>query len=196
MVNFGPLAAEIGPVVLGTPANFNGFLVLASLLQRRHSTEANQTLHDVWPSHGLIHYMYIFGGCCFLTEICHVQNSLCIQVLRSPYWYRYCTAPQQWASATKLCDVEHRAPPIFGRTTITSDIGPHSSCVIWAIYWCLCFQIWLSYNSRVVIGLSSLFPLVYLRKFGKSGSSSHTHWRVYALDVMMSHVHFPKTFII
>jgi len=32
MVNFGPLAAEIGPVVWGTPANFNGFRVLAALL--------------------------------------------------------------------------------------------------------------------------------------------------------------------
>jgi len=31
MVNFGPLAAEIGPVVWGTPANFNGFRVLAAL---------------------------------------------------------------------------------------------------------------------------------------------------------------------
>jgi len=28
MVNFGLLAAEIGPVVWGTPANFNGFRVL------------------------------------------------------------------------------------------------------------------------------------------------------------------------
>jgi len=28
MVNFGQLAAEIGPVVWGTPANFNGFRVL------------------------------------------------------------------------------------------------------------------------------------------------------------------------
>jgi len=46
---------------LGTPANFNWFCVLASLLQRRHSTEANQTLHDVWPSPGLVHYIYIFG---------------------------------------------------------------------------------------------------------------------------------------
>jgi len=43
MVHFGRLAAEIGPVVRGTPANFNGFHVLAALLQRRHSTEANQT---------------------------------------------------------------------------------------------------------------------------------------------------------
>jgi len=31
-VNFGPLAAEIDPVVWGTPANFNGFGVLAALL--------------------------------------------------------------------------------------------------------------------------------------------------------------------
>jgi len=32
MVDIGPLAAEIGPVVWGTPANFNGFRVLAALL--------------------------------------------------------------------------------------------------------------------------------------------------------------------
>ena len=32
MLNFGPLAAEIGPVVWGTPANFNGFRVFAALL--------------------------------------------------------------------------------------------------------------------------------------------------------------------
>jgi len=32
MVHFGPLAAEIDPVVWGTPPNFNGFGVLAALL--------------------------------------------------------------------------------------------------------------------------------------------------------------------
>jgi len=32
MANFGPLAAEIGLPVWGTPANFNGFRVLAALL--------------------------------------------------------------------------------------------------------------------------------------------------------------------
>ena len=32
MVNVGPLAAEIDPVVWGTPANFNGFHVLTALL--------------------------------------------------------------------------------------------------------------------------------------------------------------------
>jgi len=84
MVNFGPLSAEIDWRVCGTPANFNGFRVLASLLQRRRSMEANQTLHDVWPSHGL-DYLYTFGGCCPETEFCQVQNSLCVlQVLHSP----------------------------------------------------------------------------------------------------------------
>ena len=32
VVNFGPLAAEIVSLVWGTPANFNGFRVLAALL--------------------------------------------------------------------------------------------------------------------------------------------------------------------
>ena len=47
---------------LGTPVNFDGFHVLAALLQRRRSTEVNQTLHDVWPSPGLLHYIYTFLG--------------------------------------------------------------------------------------------------------------------------------------
>jgi len=52
MTNFGPLSAEIGSGVWGTPENYNEFRVLPSLLQRRRSLEANQTLHDVWPSPG------------------------------------------------------------------------------------------------------------------------------------------------
>ena len=32
MANFGPIAAEIDPVVWGTPTDFNGFSVLAALL--------------------------------------------------------------------------------------------------------------------------------------------------------------------
>jgi len=56
-----PLAAEIGLPVWGIPANFNGFWVLASLLHRRHSTEVSHTLHDVWLSPGLVHYLYILG---------------------------------------------------------------------------------------------------------------------------------------
>jgi len=135
MVNFGPLAAEICAVVWGTPANFNGFRVLASLLQRRRSTETNQTLHDVWPSFGLVDYIYIhFRQLLLRNGILPDANF----TLRRPslalcYWQCfYCTALEQWARA-KLCSVEHRAPPIFGRATITLSIRPHSSLLcIWA----------------------------------------------------------------
>ena len=61
MANFCSLAAEVCWRVWGTPANFNGFRVLASLLHRRRSTEVNQTLYDVWTSPGLVHYIYILG---------------------------------------------------------------------------------------------------------------------------------------
>jgi len=54
--------AEIGWRVSGTPANFNGFRVLVSLLHQRRSTEVNQTLHDVWRSPGLVQYIYIMGA--------------------------------------------------------------------------------------------------------------------------------------
>jgi len=77
MVNFGPLAAEIDPVVWGTPGNFNGFGVLAALL------------------HG--------------------------------------TPVSYWTSA-KLCGVEQRAPPIFGRAAITLGIGPHSSSIFFYLF--------------------------------------------------------------
>jgi len=61
IVNVGTLAAEIVLPVWGTHANFNGFRVLAALLQRRRSPEANLTLYDVCPSPALVHYIYIFG---------------------------------------------------------------------------------------------------------------------------------------
>jgi len=66
MVNFGPLAAEIGSLVYGTPANFNGFRVLAALLHETLVVGVSQILrrwtegaiyirqggHDVghWPT--------------------------------------------------------------------------------------------------------------------------------------------------
>jgi len=58
--HFGQLTAQIGWRVWGTPANFNGFRVFPSLLHRRRSTEINRTLHDVWPSPGLVHYRYVY----------------------------------------------------------------------------------------------------------------------------------------
>jgi len=43
MVNFGPLAAEICWRVWGTPANFNGFRVLAALLHGTLVVGVSQT---------------------------------------------------------------------------------------------------------------------------------------------------------
>ena len=80
VVNFDryTITAEIGWRVWGTPANFNRFRVLlASLLHRRHSTEVNQTLHDVWPAGRLVDWYTIYtflGAHAPLTEFCHVQN--------------------------------------------------------------------------------------------------------------------------
>jgi len=44
MVNFVPLTAEIGLGVWGTPANFNGFRVLAALLHGIQAVGVSQTL--------------------------------------------------------------------------------------------------------------------------------------------------------
>ena len=44
MVTFGPLAAEIILLVWGTPANFNGFGVLAALLHGILVVGVSQTL--------------------------------------------------------------------------------------------------------------------------------------------------------
>jgi len=44
MVNFGPLAAEICLPVWGTPANFNGFRVLAALLYGSQVVGVSHTL--------------------------------------------------------------------------------------------------------------------------------------------------------
>jgi len=43
MVNFGPLTAEIGSGVWGTPSNFNGFCILAALLHDTLVVGVSQT---------------------------------------------------------------------------------------------------------------------------------------------------------
>jgi len=123
MVNFGPLAAEIGPVVWGTPGNFSRCRILASLLQRRRSTEANQTLHDVWPSPELVRYIYIFRILAlqrnFVTCKIHFASNSCVLL----YWQRYCTTLEQIGVSGSLrcrtrngiAELSQRAASIFGR---------------------------------------------------------------------------------
>jgi len=140
MVNFSPLSAEIDRWVWGTPANFDRFRILASLLHRRHSTEANQTLHDVWPHPGLVHCVH-FWGSCPLMEFCQVQISLCDQVLHSPILAAllHCTqavgVSQTLRRSTRngIKELLWRAPPVFARAATTLGIGPHSSYTQWTI---------------------------------------------------------------
>jgi len=98
MVNFGPLTAEIGWWVSGTPANFNGFQFLASLLHRCCSTEVNQTLHDVWPSARLIHYVYIGGGLLPPNVVLPGAKFTLYPTCVLLYWQRYCTEREQQVS--------------------------------------------------------------------------------------------------
>jgi len=91
MVNFSPLTAEIVWRVWGTyPTNFNGCRIFASLLHRRRLTEVNQTLHDVWPSRGLLHYVYILGALALIRNSArcniHIATKSCVLL----YWQRYC----------------------------------------------------------------------------------------------------------
>jgi len=80
MVNFGRLMAEIGRRAGGTPGNFNG---LASWL--RYCTDVAQRKSTIFcmMCSSLLGWYTIFGASCPLTEVCHVQNSLCVQVLHS-----------------------------------------------------------------------------------------------------------------
>jgi len=92
MVNFGPLMAEISSLVWGTPANFNGFRILALLVQQRCSTEANQTLHDVWPSPGLVHYIYTFRGSFPVTDFAKCKIHFVSKSCALLYYQHYRTA--------------------------------------------------------------------------------------------------------
>ena len=120
MANLGPLAAEIGSVVWGTPANFNGFRVLAALLQRRRSTKANQTLHGVWRLLGW-YTTYTFSEA--LAPLrnfarCKIHFASSSHAL----WY--------FGSVTARHLTSWREPnfaALSGRATITLGIGPHSS---------------------------------------------------------------------
>jgi len=141
MTKFGLLMAEIDWRVLGTPANFNGFRVLASLLHRRHSTDVNQTLYDVWPSpDGLVHYIiYTILAALVLNGILPGAKF----TLRPSLAFCYTgsvTAREQWTPAKfwsvyKKMELRNfrswllstEGATCIQTAAITLGIGPHSS---------------------------------------------------------------------
>jgi len=130
MVKVHPLTAEIRWRVWGTPGNFNGFCILASLLQRRCSTEVNQTLHDVWPSPALVYYLCILGAVAPNGILPAVKFTLHLAL----YYIGSVTAghsstgiSQSLRPGTRkgITELSQTAPP--WRSAITLGIGPHSS---------------------------------------------------------------------
>jgi len=106
--HYSELRSTNGLRVWGTPGNFNGFHILASLLHRCCATDVNQTLHDIWPSPGLTGPVTLcihFRGLLPPTEFFQVQNSLCVQFLRSPILPALLHGTRAVASAKLLCDV-------------------------------------------------------------------------------------------
>jgi len=94
-----------------------GFVTAATSL---NGSQPN--FHDVWPSPGLVHYIYIFGGSWPWRNFARCKIYFASNLALSYYWQRYCTALEYWASAT-LCGIDQRAPPIFGRAAITLGLA-------------------------------------------------------------------------
>jgi len=113
MLNFCPLTAEICWRVWGTPANFNGFFVLAWLLHRRRSSDVIQTLHDVWLSPALVYCICILG----LLPPNRIFPDAKF-TLRPNHVFSYIgsvTARHSKTGRESNCGIQQRAPPIFGR---------------------------------------------------------------------------------
>jgi len=91
--------------------------------------------------------LYTFLGALVpLTEFCHVQNPLCIQVLRSPILAALLHGtPAAGVSQTLrrgtlngITELSQRAPSTFGWAAITLGIGPHSSFILFHCLTCIC----------------------------------------------------------
>jgi len=95
MVNFGTLTAETGWWVWRTPANLNGFRVLALILHRRSQRRSTKRCtmfgrllgwYVIYTFFGLLSPNGILPGAKFtFTKSCSYL-----------YWQRYCTALKQW----------------------------------------------------------------------------------------------------
>jgi len=77
-------AAVVGQAIIFCSCVFYlfSFFFPSPILSGRR-LDVYQTLHDVWQSPVLVHYIYILGALALLTEFCQVQDSLCVQVFHS-----------------------------------------------------------------------------------------------------------------
>jgi len=122
VAKFSPLTAEIGLPVWDTQANFNRFRCLGFVTAAMSLTGGQPNFARSLVIWAATIYIYILGGFCPLTEFCHVQNSLCVQVLPCSILAAFLHGtPAAGLSQTLwrgtrngITELSQRAPPIFG----------------------------------------------------------------------------------
>ena len=127
--NFGPLTAEIGLPVWGTPGNLTSFSFWFSYC----SDIGHWTSTKLYTMFGRLlgcYTIHIFSEAFPQTEFCQVQNSRYIQVLCSPALLH--STPAAGVSQTLrrgtmngIMELSQWAPPTFGWAAITLGSGPH-----------------------------------------------------------------------
>jgi len=125
MVNFGPLTAEICWRVWGTPANFNGFCILAVLLHATLLVGVSQTLrrwtegatYILQGSHHVGHWPTLLFLLLFFSSL--------ILSGRLPYFHAWCGF-----SANSECMCEMCCMWLAGNTGCKNDVTNRHLCTI------------------------------------------------------------------
>jgi len=142
MVDFSPLAAEIGPVVWDTPPNFNGFCFLAALLHGILVVGVSQTLR-CWTERE--HHLYSAGGpsrwalAHILVLSFFLAYSQRSKIRCLPYFYTWCGLcefrMQVWnvlhAARWKyrMQTWRKKSPSAHHRTTLSGCIFATKACI-------------------------------------------------------------------
>ena len=116
MVNFGPLATEIFSLVWGTPANFNGFRVLAALLHGTLVVSVSQTAalnrgrHLCSAGRPSPSALAHISSCCYIEIDCEHLQSLRPALLNvRDMCYR--------TSDTEMCSIDRNSTYTLSRFT-------------------------------------------------------------------------------
>ena len=169
----------------GHPSKFQRVSRLALVTAATSLTGGQPNLHDVWPSPGLVYYVYILGALApwwnFVSCKSHFASKSCVL----QYWQHYCTPAVGVSQSLRrgkrngIMKLLQRAPPIFGRAAITLGIGPDSSLNIMHLLimqWCF----WRSSNSNVVVNAKLILFTHWFKSIQIRLKSAHSSFiRIY-----------------
>jgi len=179
MANFGPLTAHIGLSVCGTPPNFNRFHVLALLLQWHRSSDANQTLHDLWLSiytlSRALAAWWNFARC----KTHFAPQVLCSTILAALLHGILAAGVSQTLQHGRrngITEIWQTASPIFSWVAIMMGIRPHSSNIYILLArlqtWRALILSWVCLSVCVSLtGTSTLQRWPILMKLGRKDST-------------------------